>query len=88
MNILALSLLLAAFCCICLGSLRYAALLCKPLGKQSLFRGVGWALLVMSLAASIAGNGLSVGITLWLGLVSLAAVLLMLALAYRLFFRP
>ena len=42
----------------------------------------GWSLLCASLVATVAGQGVSIGLTLWFGIITLAALLVALSLTY------
>ncbi|MBL27182.1 MAG: iron transporter [Rhodospirillaceae bacterium] len=53
-----------------------------PRGRAIALRAVGWVLLSMSLAASGASSGPSVGPVLWCGLMTVAAILVALVLTY------
>jgi hypothetical protein len=46
-------------------------------------RSVGWALLAASLAPAIIGQGVSIGIVLWIGSATVAAIGVAMLLAYR-----
>jgi hypothetical protein len=42
----------------------------------------GWALLCASVVASVIGQGVSIGFTLWFGIITLAALLVAVSLTY------
>ena len=42
----------------------------------------GWALLCASVVASVIGQGFSIGLTLWFGIITLAALLVVTSLTY------
>lgn len=52
-------------------------------GRVLLLRGAGWALLGLSAAACIAGQGVSVGIVFWFGTLTVAALAVAAALTWR-----
>lgn len=47
------------------------------------FRAIGWPLLAGSIAPCVAISGLSVGIVLWFGLLTIAALVVALLLTYQ-----
>ncbi|MFD2405273.1 DUF3325 domain-containing protein [Azorhizophilus paspali] len=54
-----------------------------PDGRRLLLRLLGWPTLVIAVFACANALGLSVGIALWAGQLSIAAGILLLLLAYR-----
>lgn len=54
----------------------------SPRSRELLFGSGGWLLLAVSLFSAIAGADLFVGIVLWLGLVTIAALAVAMVLTY------
>ncbi|MBP0494966.1 DUF3325 domain-containing protein [Roseomonas indoligenes] len=86
MTTLALALAYAGFTGLCLAMERHHEQVFGtrrvPPMRGSLFRGAGWLLLVISLLVSVLGAGPVLGILLWAGLLTAAALLLALLLAF------
>jgi multisubunit Na+/H+ antiporter MnhB subunit len=77
---------LAGFVALCLAMDRHhlALLGARPTsGRRWLLRGLGLLGLAVSAATAIRGWGLTNGIVGWLGLLTLAAAIVLLTLAYR-----
>jgi hypothetical protein len=86
MTLLALALAYSGFCSLCLAMDRHHADLfgTRPsAGRARLLYWGGWTLLALALWLSIAAHGVAVGSVLWVGLLSVAAVTLVLLLTYR-----
>ncbi|MDL2269075.1 DUF3325 domain-containing protein [Desulfosarcina sp. OttesenSCG-928-A07] len=84
MNLITFTWVFVGFCALCMGTKRYADRLplSSPLKNSPGLRLSGWICLLVSVIFSITVNGAAIGITLWFGLASVAAGLVMLCLAY------
>ena len=83
---LALSLTYAGLCCLCLAMNKHYAKIIggtPPNGLPVTLRISGWSLLGLSLALCIQGRGGAFGSVIWCGLLSAAALALVLLLPYR-----
>lgn len=50
--------------------------------RKKLFKATGWSLLILAVLPAIYGWGLTIGIVVWTGFVSLAAISVVLVLSY------
>lgn len=86
MTVLSLFLAYAGFTALCLAMERHHeqvfGMRRVPLWRGRLLRGAGWLLLVLSLLAAILSAGWGLGIVLWAGLLTAAALPLAFLLPY------
>lgn len=89
MSLLAFLLACAGFAALCLGSSRHARHACQTAAHPSTpaetvaLRVLGWGLLALALPPAILIHGMSIGIAVWFGLASVAALAVGLLLTYQ-----